>query len=126
MTTNKPLTIAEAADILGVSYGIVYAAIQTGQLRAYRYTKRRKSGKPTGTYRIDPADLEAYKASCATEPAKPAAPKKNAAGPSAFKNLDGDRLLEAWRQQGVLADPPDGRSAPSSASSNGPSAPPAS
>ena len=54
---ERSLTIREAAAALHVSYGTVYAAIHTGRLRAYKF------GSRGGTYRIDPADLEAYKAS---------------------------------------------------------------
>jgi excisionase family DNA binding protein len=120
MGLDQSLTINEAAAALRVSYGTVRAAILAGRLRAYRF------GSRGGTYRIDLADLEAYKASCVTGRTLLIAPEKNAQGGSSFKSLDGDRLLAAWRQQGVFADPPGERNAQSSALSSGPSAPKAS
>ena len=114
----ESFTIKEAAEKLRVSYGTIRGAILAGRLKAYRF------GARGGTYRIDPADLEAYRASCMTTKQEPAASKKRAGGGSAFKNLDGERLLDAWRRQGVVVDPPGGRSAPSCGSSCDPSTPP--
>src|SRR5262245_1772869 len=68
------LTIREAALRLRVSYNTIRGAILAGRLKAYRF------GARGGTYRIDPADLEAYQASCATTHQEPPAPRKSAGG----------------------------------------------
>src|SRR5262245_39067498 len=116
----ESFTIKEAAERLRVSYNTIRGAILAGRLKAYRF------GARGGTYRIDPADLEAYRASCMTTKQEPPASKKSVGGGSAFKNLDGGRLLDAWRRQGVVDHPRGGRSARSSGSSCDPSAPPGS
>ena len=101
------LTIREAALRLRVSYNTIRGAILAGRLKAYRF------GARGGAFRIAVADLEAYRAACATTNQEPPAPRKSAGGGSAFKNLDGERLLDAWRRQGAVADRRGGRSAPS-------------
>ena len=114
------LTIKQAAKHLAVSLGTVY------DLCAQRKLKHLRVGTGRGTIRIRDEDLDAYMngATVPSEELTTPQPRSTKAGNSSgFKNLDGDRLLAAWRQQGVLADRPDGRSAPSSASSCDPSAP---
>ena len=112
------MSINQAAERLSVSGGTVRNEIRAGRLPAYRFR---------GAYRIRPEDLAAYVEGCrvaevpkASRP--PALPSK--AGGAPFTHLDGGRLLDAWRRQGVLADRPGGRTPRSSASSCGPSEPP--
>jgi len=111
------LTINQAAERLSVAYGTIRNAILAGRLAAY---------KIMGTYRIRHEDLDAYVGSCRVERGPqaglpPAARVK--AGGAAFTHLDGDRLLDAWRRQGVPAGRPRGRNARSSGSSSDPSGP---
>jgi len=118
------LTIKQAAERLNVCPATVYDLCAQRKLRHVRI-----GGRGRGTIRIDEADLEAFLERAAVQPDEPDAPRPprpRGTGASGFKTLDADRLLEAWRQQGVLADPPGERSAPSSGSSCGPSAPPGS
>lgn len=111
------LTITQVANRLSVAYGTIRNAILSGRLTAY---------KIMGTYRIRPADLDAFIGSCRGERGSatglPPAPRAKTGG-AAFTHLDGDRLLDAWRRQGVLADPPRARNARSSGSTRGPSRP---
>ncbi len=111
------LTINQAAERLSVAYGTIRNAIVAGRLVAY---------KIMGTYRIRPEDLDAFIESCRVEHgrqgSRPPSPKSEAGG-AAFTHLDGDRLLDAWRRQGVLAGRPRARNARSSGSSCGPSGP---
>jgi excisionase family DNA binding protein len=100
-TTNeatKPLTVKEAAERLGVSRGLVYVLCRAGRIRHERH------GTGRGTLRIEPAALDEYRAVCRqdvgnTRPAKANRAKTRGA---TFGNLDGARLLEAWRKQGVV------------------------
>lgn len=111
------LTINQAAGQLSVAYGTIRNAILAGRLAAY---------KIMSTYRIRPADLDAYVESCRIERGRqanrPPAPGAKAGG-AAFTHLDGDRLLDAWRRQGVPAGRPRARNARSSGSSSDPSGP---
>lgn len=103
------LTIREVAALLRVSESTVRNAIHDGQLKAFRF------GARGGSIRIAPVDLEDYTASCATvAKSKTTCPTGSDAG--LFKALDGGKLLAAWRQQGVLGDPPSGNNVPSSES----------
>src|SRR5262249_58140834 len=111
------LTIRQAAERLNVCPATVYDLCAQRKLRHVRI-----GGSGRGTIRIDEADLEAFVREATVQPDEPDAPRPPQAkgtGASGFKNLDADRLLEAWRQQGVLADPPGEHSAPSSGSSCG-------
>ena len=54
------ITTAQAAELLGVHPETVRRIIADGRLRVYKINKR--------SLRIDPADLEAYVATCAVEP----------------------------------------------------------
>jgi excisionase family DNA binding protein len=104
------LTIREAADVLRVSESTIRNAVGSGRLRAFRF------GVRGGSIRIGRADLEDYMASCATV-GRPAGRAAGRAGGGLFKSLDADRLLAAWRQQGVFDSRQGEHSAPSSGSS---------
>ena len=104
------LTIRESAKYLRVSESTIRNAINGGRLRAYRI------GAGRGTLRIREADLFEFLTSCEIEKPRPCA-NKHERGGGTFKNLDGAKLLAAWRQQGVVDSPPDEHSVPSSESS---------
>ena len=118
--TEPSLSIKQVSRRLNVAYNTIRNAILGGRLTAFRIQ---------GAYRIREEDLAAYLENCRIGPSRPTsqppAPTATAGG-SAFKNLDGERLLDAWRRRGVLADPPRARSARSSSSSRDPSTPPGS
>ena len=56
---DRPLKIREAADALGVDYGTIRGAIEQGILAAEQVE---------GSYRIQPADLDAYRVRTAPRP----------------------------------------------------------
>ena len=90
------LSVKEAAAILHVSYGSVLAAIHAGSLVAYQF------GPHGGTYRVRRGDLQDYIAASRTRQSI-TRPKSRRTG-ATFQKLDSDRLLRAWRKQGILAD----------------------
>jgi excisionase family DNA binding protein len=94
------LRVQEAADYLRVSYNSVLGAIKNGSLPAYKVGPRR------GTYRISLADLIAYAESSRT-PNTPSRRSGNQRTGSKFKKLDTDRLLNAWKRQGVVPGSPE-------------------
>ena len=110
------VTIKEAAARLGVSYGTIRNAILAGKLAAF---------KILGTYRIRPADLDAFVASCRVEPLDPRV-KVPVPGPTTLTFLDGAKLRAAWSRQGVHVPRKGGDSARSSESTRDPSAAPGS
>ena len=55
MTPDRPLTVAQAADLLAVSTGTIYAACRSRQLAHFRL------GLGRGAIRIERAALNAYK-----------------------------------------------------------------
>lgn len=59
LDASRVLTVAEVAGRLRVSPGAIYAAIQTGRLRAYRIGTRGR-----GTYRVSEESLRQYLESC--------------------------------------------------------------
>lgn len=90
------LTVREAAAILRVSYSSVLAAIHAGSLVAYGF------GPNGGTYRIRRSDLSDYvAASCTRKNHARSKPRKST---STFQKLDKQRLLRAWRDQGVTSE----------------------
>ena len=137
MSSNPDLlNVQEAARLLRISAGAVYALCQKGELPHLRL------GLGRGAIRIERADLLDYMAKCKRGPEsveksinkeeprtrrkRPPEAESTPEGASTFTNLDGARLRDAWRRQGVLADPPGERSARSSGPSYGPSTPPTS
>jgi excisionase family DNA binding protein len=117
------LTVKQAADQLGISTGTVFGLCASKKLRHLRL------GAGRGTIRIRITDLAEYLDGATVGPnASTPLPPRSKQGKKVadFTNLDGDRLLAAWQQQGVLAGRQGGRSAPSYGSSNGPAVRPAS
>ena len=114
----------EKAEQLQVSVATVYVLCNRGKLPHVRI------GVGRGTIRIREEDLtdfletETVRMATKAEPSPRTA--RTSSGPSVFTQLNQERLHEAWRQQGVLADQPGADSAPSSSSSCDPSTPPAS
>src|SRR5437870_4709737 len=106
----KFFLVSEVAAALRLSVSQVYALIDSGKLRAHRFTTKKH-----GAVRVSQQQLDDYlreSESVGAAPAKEqAAPE---ARPSGFTMLDGERLREAWRLQGAAAGPPTPRSAPSS------------
>jgi excisionase family DNA binding protein len=92
--TSGFLSVAEAALLLGVSYGSVLAAIHAGCLLAFRF------GARGGTYRIKRSDLEDYIGACSTRKTTPRE-KKAKKSTGTFKKLDSEKLLKAWQSQGI-------------------------
>jgi excisionase family DNA binding protein len=101
------LTVAEAADMLKLSSGAIYALCKSGVLPHHRL------GAGRGAIRIDEADLRAYLAACKDGAAPgeggPIRPKTSSAAPKGtgsvigFKHLRLDRLLGV---QTPASDPP--------------------
>ena len=115
------LTVSQVAERLGVAVATVYTLCSRRKLAHVRI------GVGRGAIRIPEQAVEEYVKRATVQPEEQAAslPRSvTSKGSSGFSNLDGARLLAAWRQQGVVADPPGARSARSSASSCVPSAPP--
>jgi excisionase family DNA binding protein len=59
LDSSRVLTVAEVAGRLRVSPGAIYAAIQAGRLRAFRFGTRGR-----GTYRVTEENLRQYLESC--------------------------------------------------------------
>jgi hypothetical protein len=115
------LTVKQAASRCNLSPNSLYSAIETGLLECHRLRSRPDT---RGAIRITEEQLQAYLEGGKVrkgEHVSPSLPSQKAAG---FTHLDGERLLSAWRQQGVLDGPPSAGSAPSCASRCGPSARP--
>lgn len=97
----RRLTVRQAALASGLSPSLIYALCAEPKLPHLRCGAKGRRGRIL----IDEADLAAFLESCrvaagASPAVRPPAPKFAAA----FQNLDSGRLLEAWREQGVLAD----------------------
>jgi excisionase family DNA binding protein len=90
------LSVKEVAAVLHVSYNSVLTAIHNGSLVGYRF------GPRGGTYRVKKADLSDYIATSCTRRNRVQSKPKRTASP--FKKLDGERLLRAWREQGISTD----------------------
>ena len=118
MLKRSSLTIPEAAALLRVSYGTIRRHPWPADSRLPFWLPRRHLP-------IDPADLEAYRASCVAAPTDLLRPK-GAEGGSAFTTWTATVCLTAWRRQGVVAAPRSEHNARSSASSCDPSTPPTS
>ena len=89
------LTVKQAAAVLNVSPGLVYALCATGRIIHERY------GLGRGTIRIEDSALAEFRAGA--RPTPRAAPTvSRAASPAApYAHLDAYRLANAWRERGV-------------------------
>lgn len=103
---ERLLRVNEVALRLNLSLSTVYQLIESGRLPSHCVGMRKG-------IRVAESDLLAYVEQCrSARRQRPApAPKKNGAP---FKHLNGERLLDAWRRQGVRAGRPDAGNAPSS------------
>jgi excisionase family DNA binding protein len=96
------LTVAQAADRARVSGSLVYEWCASKRLAHFRFGKPGRRGRIL----IEESDLTAFIDVCRVgAEATPAI--RQSVSQAAFQNLDSDRLLSAWQQQGVLRDPPD-------------------
>jgi excisionase family DNA binding protein len=85
------LTVRDVARRLNVSLGCVYGLIADGDLPHLRV------GAGRGTIRVDEADLADF----IERGKRPRLARRSKASPSAFSHLDGQRLRQAWGDQGV-------------------------
>lgn len=96
-----PLTVKEAAPLLGLSAASVYA------LCAARRIRHARVGVGRGKIVIPPEAVAEYLAGGAVGPseAPPAPARRTRRGAAArpFTNLDSGRLLAAWKEQGAAA-----------------------
>lgn len=92
------MTVKEAAAILEVSAGLVYALVAAGKIRHARH------GLGRGTIRISADALEEYRRSSAAggvtaPPSAPASARASSGPPAApFSELDPRRLRRAWKK----------------------------
>ena len=89
----KLLTVRDTAGRLGVSLGCVYGLVAKGELPHLRV------GTGRGTIRIDENDLGDFIEG--RKVGKPSRRRPTSPPPTAFTNLDGARLRDAWRDQDV-------------------------
>lgn len=76
---EQPLTIDTAAERLNISRRTVYALVWTGRLKAFR------AGR---VLRIEPSEIEAFKARNAVQVADPVEPPRVAVPPKRSKFAD--------------------------------------
>lgn len=61
---ERLMTMKDVRDILGVSYGVIYAHIEAGKLRAFKVTgepvTRREVGTDTTGIRFRPSDVREF------------------------------------------------------------------
>lgn len=103
------LTASQAAKLAGVSRSLIYQLCEERRLPQLRLGSKGHRGRIL----IEESDLIAFLERCrvesetdqpATRPAMPVA--------SIFRNLDSDRLLEAWKRRGVISSPQDEHGSP--------------
>lgn len=92
------LTAKDVAKRLNISLALVYALAESGAFAGYRI------GLGRGTWRFDESDVDAYLQSSKTGQT-PQPVRQRGKSPRQFKHLNGERLREAWRRQGVLPGP---------------------
>jgi excisionase family DNA binding protein len=107
------LTVQEAAKRLGVSVSLVYELCSRGRITHHRLGVRK------GRIRITEEALQRYLDSTIVRDGEgrdgtPPPPRNSCEQRAPFKNLDQDRLRDAWQRQDALAGSPDGRSVPKS------------
>lgn len=93
------LSPKQAAAKEGVSRQLIYLWCAQG-LPHYRFGAKGRRGRIL----IDEADLEAFIARCKVTAEKLPPPPPPPKG-GTFTNLNSERLLEAWRRQGVIGGP---------------------
>lgn len=100
------LRVYEVAQRLNLSLSTVYQLVESGRLPSHNV------GLKKGI-RVAESDLLSYVERCRSARRQAPAPAlaKNGAP---FKHLNGERLLDAWRRQGVRAGRPNAGNAPSS------------
>ena len=98
------MKIAEVARALNTSLSNVYSLIASGKLPVIR------SGANGKGYRVAQTDLDRFMQE--GKKGRRIAPPPEKLRP--FKRLNGDRLRDSWKRQGIRVDPPDGDSARSS------------
>jgi excisionase family DNA binding protein len=102
------LTASQAAKLAGVSRSLIYQLCEERRIPHLRLgTKGRR-----GRILIEEADLIEFLERCRVEPEAPRPTHAPASPSSVFKNLDSDRLLEAWKRRGAISSPQDGHSSP--------------
>ena len=94
----------EVARMLNTSLSNVYSLIASGKLPVIR------SGANGKGYRVAQTDLDRFMQE--GKKGRRIAPPPEKLRP--FKRLNGDRLRDSWKRQGIRVDPPDGDSARSS------------
>lgn len=86
------LSIQEAARQLAISPRHLRNAIDSGKLKAYLFQANKR-----GTYRIARSDLDEYLGASVYQPVRPVTERKKSAGGRLFRELNSDRLLDAWQ-----------------------------
>lgn len=101
------MTVKELAGRLEVGLSTAYGLIAAGKIR-----HRRIGAHGRGAIRVDEESLQEFLARVerAAERGDTPTPPP-AARPGGFTELDGRRLLDAWRRRGARASRPGGRSA---------------
>ena len=96
--SHNLLSVKQTAERLGVSPALVYA------LCAQKRITHERHGLGRGTIRIPEDALEEYRRASTVEAGAGTLTAPAPKAPDSFRNLDAGRLLEAWREQGVLPD----------------------
>ena len=86
------MSVRQAASRLGISASKLYELVARRGISHYRIG---------GKLLFDPADLDAYLASCRIEASQPVKTRP----PGLFKHLDASRLAKAWAERGVEPSP---------------------
>lgn len=100
------LRVRDVAQRLNISLSKAYELINRGRIVHCRFE---------GAIRVTEEDLQDYIASCKKGRGPRLDERNRSPRPGQpFKHLDAERLLDAWRRQGVRADRPNAGNAPSS------------
>jgi excisionase family DNA binding protein len=89
------LRLSQVAERLNCSLSNVYALVEQGKLHAVSVGANGKG------YRVSETELELFLSEGRKHPGKdaPSFPKKMA--PRLFNHLNGEKLRDAWRRQGI-------------------------
>jgi excisionase family DNA binding protein len=93
------LTVKQAAQYLNCSESLVYGLIAAGRLRCHRIGLGKQGGM-----RITKDALQQFLKAREEGGKSVPPPRRSETKPQSFTQLDGGRLLESWRRQGVLGD----------------------